>query len=39
LAINSHDSRASVIVHHKNSYSLPGFERGIFGIVVWTTYH
>jgi hypothetical protein len=34
-----HDSWASVIVHHKNPYSLPGFEPGTSGFVVWTSDH
>jgi hypothetical protein len=29
----------SVIVYHKNPYSLPGFESGTFGFVVWISDH
>jgi hypothetical protein len=35
--INSHDSWANVIVHHKNPYSLPGFEPGTSGFVVFSS--
>jgi hypothetical protein len=34
-----YDSNASVIVHHKNTYPLPGFEPGTAGFVVWTSDH
>jgi hypothetical protein len=36
IIINGHDQCASVNVHHKNHYSLPGFESGASGFVVWT---
>jgi hypothetical protein len=38
IHINSHDSRASVIiVHRKNPYSLPGLEPDTSGFVVVTS--
>jgi hypothetical protein len=27
------------VVHPKNPYTLPGFEHGTYGFVVWTSDH
>jgi hypothetical protein len=39
IYVNSHDSEASVVGHHKNLYSLPGFETETSGFVVWSSDH
>jgi hypothetical protein len=39
IYINSHDSWASVIVHHKIPYSRSEFETGTSGFVTWTSDH